>query len=56
MRPLAAHSHLGLGKVAGGKGDWGKARKSLTTAAAMYHEMGMDFWLAQAEAALEMIG
>jgi hypothetical protein len=36
--------------------DYGKARKHLTTTAATYREMGMDFWLEKAEAALEGIG
>ncbi len=30
--------------------------KHLTTAVAMYREMGMDFWLEKAEAALKGIG
>ena len=56
MRPLVAHCHLGLGTLASRIGDLGEARKHLTTAAAMYREMGMDFWLEKAEAALEGIG
>jgi DNA-binding NtrC family response regulator/tetratricopeptide (TPR) repeat protein len=52
MRPLVAHCHLGLGRLGSRTGDEGAARKQLTTAAAMYQEMDMDFWLAQAEAAL----
>ena len=56
MRPLAAHCHLGLGTLIRRTGDCGKAWKHLMTAAAMYREMGMDFWLAKAEVALEGIG
>ena len=55
MRPLVTHCHLGLGTLAGRTGDGGKAREHLTTAAATYREMGMDFWLAKAEAALDAI-
>jgi tetratricopeptide (TPR) repeat protein len=56
MRPLVAHCHLGLGTLAGRTGDSGKAREHLTRAAEMYREMGMDFWLAQAEAVLRSLG
>ncbi len=51
MRPLAAHCHLGLGKLYHRTGDRSKAREHLTTATTMYREMAMGFWLAQAEAA-----
>jgi hypothetical protein len=56
MRPVLAHCHLGLGKLAGRKSDSERAHEHLTTAAAMYREMGMDFWLAQAETALRSLG
>ena len=48
MRPLIAHCHLGLGRVHDrlGKPD---AHKHLATAAAMYRDMDMAFWLKQAE-------
>jgi tetratricopeptide (TPR) repeat protein len=52
MRPLVAHCHLGLGQLHRQTGDGGKAHEHLITAAKMYREMGMSFWLAQAEAAL----
>jgi class 3 adenylate cyclase/tetratricopeptide (TPR) repeat protein len=52
MRPLIAHSHLGLGTLYRRTGDGAKAQEHLTTAATMYREMGMGFWLGQAEAAL----
>jgi len=52
MRPLAAHCHLGLGKLYQRTGDRAKAQEHLTTAATMYREMGMGFWLAEAALAL----
>ena len=52
MRPLAAHCQLGLGKLYRGGGDAATAQGHLTTAATMYREMGMTFWLEQAEAVL----
>ncbi len=50
MRPLIAHCHLGLGKLYRRTGDDAKAQEHLTTAATMYREMGMTFWLEKAEA------
>jgi len=55
MRPLLAHCHLGLGTLAGRMGDSKKACEDLSTAARMYREMGMTFWLAKAEAPLEQL-
>jgi tetratricopeptide (TPR) repeat protein len=52
MRPLVAHCHLGLGKLARRTGNREQARDHLTTATTMYREMDMHFWLAQAEAEL----
>src|SRR5262245_1177807 len=46
MRPLVAHCHLGLGKLARRAG----APEHITTAAAMYGEMDMPYWLEQAQA------
>jgi hypothetical protein len=51
MRPLTAHCHLGLGKLHRRAGDAEKAEEHLTTATTLYREMGMTFWLEQAEAA-----
>ena len=51
MRPLVAHCHLGLGKLYHRIGDHTRAEEHLTTAATMYREMGMDFWLEKTEAA-----
>jgi class 3 adenylate cyclase/tetratricopeptide (TPR) repeat protein len=52
MRPLVAHCHLGLGTLYRRTGDQAKAREHLTTAATMYREMGMTFWLEKAGAEL----
>ena len=52
MRPLVAHCHLGLGELDCRTGDGARAQEHLTTAATMYGEMGMTFWLKKAEAAL----
>jgi hypothetical protein len=49
MRPLVAHCHLGLGNLYRRTGDHAKAHEHLTTATAMYREMGMAFWLTKAE-------
>ena len=53
MRPLIAHCHLGLGKLYRRTGKRDQAREHLTTATTMYREMGMRFWLEQAEAELQ---
>jgi tetratricopeptide (TPR) repeat protein len=50
MRPLVAHCHLGLGKLYRRTGKREQDREHLTTAATMYREMDMRFWLEQAEA------
>ena len=49
MRPLQAHSHLGLGKLYRRIGRPDEARAELATAAGMLREMGMMFWLPEAE-------
>jgi tetratricopeptide (TPR) repeat protein len=50
MRPLVAHCHLGLGKLCRRTGKQHEAHEHLTAATAMYREMGMTYWLEQAEA------
>jgi class 3 adenylate cyclase/tetratricopeptide (TPR) repeat protein len=50
MRPLVAHCHLGLGKLYRRVGKRDQAQEHLATAATMYGEMDMRFWLEQAEA------
>jgi class 3 adenylate cyclase/tetratricopeptide (TPR) repeat protein len=49
MRPLVAHCHLGLGKLYRRTGKRQEAHEHLTTATTMYREMGMTYWLEQAE-------
>ena len=53
MRPLAAHCHLGLGRVYRRTGKRDLAQEHLTTATTMYREMDMPFYLEQAEAELK---
>jgi len=52
MRPLLAHCHLGLGRLYRRTGEDPKAQEHLTTAATMFREMDMRFWLEKAEAEL----
>ena len=52
MRPLVAHCHLGLGTLYARMGKREQATEHLETAAAMYRDMDMRFWLEQAEAEL----
>ena len=49
MRPLVAHCHRGLGELYRRTGKSEQAQERLTTAAAMYLEMGMQFWLEKVE-------
>jgi class 3 adenylate cyclase len=49
MRPLVAHCHLGLGKLCRRAGARKQAQEHAATATTMYREMGMRFWLEQAE-------
>jgi hypothetical protein len=53
MRPLQAYCHLGLGKLYRRAGRLDEARAELATAVAMLGEMGMAFWLPEAERELE---
>jgi hypothetical protein len=52
MRPLGAHRQLGLGRLSRRTDRPEQAQEHLATAAAMYGEMGMRFWLEQADAAI----
>jgi hypothetical protein len=52
MRPVAAHCHLGLGKLYARSGKRAQAQEHLTTAATLYREMHMHFWLKRADAEL----
>jgi hypothetical protein len=53
---LVAHCHLGLGKLYRRTGKREQAQEHLTTATTMYREMGMTYWLEQAEAELRQCG
>jgi tetratricopeptide (TPR) repeat protein len=55
MRPLIAHCHLGLGKLYRRTGKREQAHEHLTTATTMYREMGMTYWLEQAEAEIRVL-
>jgi hypothetical protein len=52
MRPLVAHCHLGLGKLYRRTGDTAKAQEHVTSAATLYRDMDMSFWLEKADAEL----
>jgi len=55
LRPLQAHCHLGLGKLYRRTGRLDEARRELTTTVEMLREMGMTFWLPEAEAELAQL-
>jgi len=50
MGPLVAHCHLGLGKLYRCTGKTSESNEHLATAATMYRDMGMTYWLEKAEA------
>ena len=50
MRPLAAHCHLGLGRLCRQRGGLEKSGTHLETAMVMYRDMNRDFWLDEAQA------
>jgi tetratricopeptide (TPR) repeat protein len=56
MRPLVAHCHRGLATLYQRTGRRQDAQERLTTAATMYREMGMRFWLEQADAEMKLSG
>jgi tetratricopeptide (TPR) repeat protein len=55
MRPLMAHCHLGLGRLALKRGRREQTRSEIGAAIDLYHAMQMRFWLPQAEAALAWV-
>jgi class 3 adenylate cyclase/tetratricopeptide (TPR) repeat protein len=55
MRPLVAHCNLGLGRLHRRNGNRGQAEEHLSTATAMYREIGMAYWLEQAESELQRL-
>jgi class 3 adenylate cyclase/tetratricopeptide (TPR) repeat protein len=48
MRPLAAHCHLGLGRLCRRTGQGEPAREHLVTATTMYRDMATTYWLEEA--------
>lgn len=56
MRPLVAHCHRGLGLLSSRTGRPREAGEHLATAATIFREMGMQFWLEQTEEALRGLG
>ncbi len=56
MRPLVAHCQLCFGKLCLRIGRRQEAQDHLTTAATMYREMDMRFWLDKAEADVQAVG
>src|ERR1700692_1640548 len=55
MRPLVAHCHLGRGKLYRRTGMREQAQEYVATATMMYREMGMTYWLEQAEAEMRQL-
>jgi hypothetical protein len=55
MRPLAAHGRLGLGRWLRRAGRRADAEQHLRAASALFAELGMRFWVTQAESALESL-
>jgi hypothetical protein len=56
MRPLVAHCNLGLGKLRRRNGNRAPAQEHLSTATAIYREMGMAYWLEHAAAETRQLG
>jgi class 3 adenylate cyclase/tetratricopeptide (TPR) repeat protein len=56
MRPLVAHCQLGLGRLYRRTGNPEQAEEHLTTATAMYGEMGMTYWLEKLEKGMNALG
>jgi tetratricopeptide (TPR) repeat protein len=55
MRPLVAHSRLGLGRWFRRAGKRAEAEVHMRAAMALFGELGMRLWVAQAESALESL-
>jgi DNA-binding SARP family transcriptional activator len=55
MRPVVAHCLLGLGVLSCSVTPNDRGRAHLDAAIAMFHEMGMGFWLAKATSALKTV-
>jgi class 3 adenylate cyclase/tetratricopeptide (TPR) repeat protein len=52
LRPVVARAHLGLGLLSLALGNRDRAEAQLATATALFRELGMPYWIEQAEAAL----
>jgi hypothetical protein len=55
LRPLIAHCQLSLGKLSTRIGRHPQAGDHLAIASRMYREMGMAYWLEQAEAEMRQL-
>jgi len=55
MRPLAAHCHLGLGRLYRRIGKRDQGQGHLSTATTMYREMGMMYWLEKTHREIEKL-
>jgi hypothetical protein len=53
---VLTHCHPGLGKLSRRTGKREQAQEHLTTATTLYREMGMTYWVEQAEAELTELG
>jgi tetratricopeptide (TPR) repeat protein len=56
LRPLTAHCHLSLGKLALRAGQRSEAREDLATAITMWREMDVRFWFEQTETEMQRLG
>jgi hypothetical protein len=56
LRPLVARDHLALGALYRRSGQRRQAQERLSTASSMLREMGMRYWLNQAETELAAVG
>jgi class 3 adenylate cyclase/tetratricopeptide (TPR) repeat protein len=54
-KPSYAQGYLSLGELYANEGQKEKAIENLKKAEAMFHEMGMDYWLARTKKLLEMV-
>jgi len=55
MRPLAAHCHVGLGKLYRRTRDPEKVKEHLAVAMGSYRQLGMNFWLEKTSAEMESL-
>ena len=55
MRPLVAHCELALARLSRRIGKREETEKRFTAATEMYREMGMRYWLEQAESEHAML-